>query len=339
MEDNNINKSQNMVGLNDFEQEVDCIYKDETYSVRDNGAVLRHARKDKRKRKYDNLWTFGKPNNNGYLLIGTEVVHRIVAYAFLGEPPTTQHIVDHIDTNRQNNRPENLRWLTKLENTLNNPITRKKIEYLCGSIEAFLKDPSILENYINEDPNFDWMRTVTPEEAKTSLERLSNWAKKENVITSSNESKLGEWIFKDNNNYPLPEKTLELVSSLTPNAVQKNWRIPFEFPCCPQETTENFIKLYLENLKVGEVFSLNQYASTIILDFATSEDEEKLWVMSKSNEDNAIKPWSLAQITYENNLFIHENLGAFFEEVGAKKQFTLAQGLEWTGGDSIDDFS
>ena len=339
MEDNNISKSRYMVFLNDFEQVADCIYKDEKYSVRDNGAVLRHPRKDKRKRKYDNLWTFGKPNKNGYLLISTEVVHRIVAYAFIGEPPTIQHIVDHIDTNRQNNRPENLRWLTKLENTLNNPITLKKIEYLCGSIEAFLKDPSILENYINEDPNFDWMRTVTPKEAKASLERLSSWAKKENVMNSSIDGKLGEWIFKDNNNYPLPKKTPELVISLTPSAAQKNWHTPSEFPYCPQETTDKSIKLYVANLKVGEVFSSNKYASSIILDFAISEDEEKLWVMSKFSEDNAIKPWALAQITYENNLFIHENLGAFFEEIGAKKQFTLAQGLEWTGGDSIDDFS
>jgi hypothetical protein len=61
--------------MTDFKREVECVYKDEHYSVRDNGAVLRHARKDKRLRKYDNHWTFGKPNNKGYMLIGSEVVH------------------------------------------------------------------------------------------------------------------------------------------------------------------------------------------------------------------------------------------------------------------------
>lgn len=122
--------------LNDFGREAECIYKNERYSVRDNGAVLRHPRNNKPIRKYDNRWTFGKPNNNGYMLIASEVIHRIVAYAFLGEPPTIQHIVDHLDTNRQNNRPENLRWLTKLENILNNPITLKKIIFHRGSIEA-----------------------------------------------------------------------------------------------------------------------------------------------------------------------------------------------------------
>ncbi len=75
--------------INDFKRVAECIYKGEHYSVRDNGAVLRHSRNGKRLRKYDNQWTFGKPNNNRYMLIGSEVIHRIVAYAFIGEPPTT----------------------------------------------------------------------------------------------------------------------------------------------------------------------------------------------------------------------------------------------------------
>ena len=155
--------------LNDYKEIKDCIYKGETYSVRDNGAVLRHSRIGKRVRKEDDIWTFGKANEQtGYMIIGGERVHRIVAYAFLGEPPTPQHVVDHIDTNRRNNRPQNLRWLTKLENVLLNPITRKRIEFLCGSIEAFINDPSIIQEFANDNPNFAWMRTVSAEEAKAS---------------------------------------------------------------------------------------------------------------------------------------------------------------------------
>lgn len=37
--------------LNDYKEIKDCIYKGETYSVRDNGAVLRHSRIGKRVRK------------------------------------------------------------------------------------------------------------------------------------------------------------------------------------------------------------------------------------------------------------------------------------------------
>lgn len=327
------------VNLDNFIRQSDCVYKGEHYSVRDNGAVFRHSRKNKPLRKYDNQWTFGTPNNYGYMLIASEVVHRIVAYAFLGEPPTTQHIIDHIDTNRQNNRPENLRWLTKLENILNNPITVKRIIFRCGSIEAFLKDPSILKNYEGEDPNFGWMRTVTPEEAQISWKRLSNWAKKENSNTSSTGASLGEWLFQENQNSFSLQTVSELVTSKTPNAVQRDWKTPSEFPCCPQGITNTPIVTYTSNLKIGGILSRNQYSESIIADFATSKDEDTLWVMCNSSDANAIKPWSLAQITYESNVFVHTNLGSFFMKDGAEKHFSLAQGLEWTGGETFDDLT
>ena len=86
--------------LDDFTRVIECVYKGEQYSVRDNGAVLRHARNGKRLRKYDNQWTFGKPNiKTGYMEIASVRIHRIVATAFHGEPPTKEHVVDHIDTN------------------------------------------------------------------------------------------------------------------------------------------------------------------------------------------------------------------------------------------------
>ena len=76
--------------LNDYKDIKDCVYKGEHYSVRDNGAVLRYSRTGKRKRKDDDVWTFGKANEQtGYMEIGSERVHRIVAYAFLGEPPAS----------------------------------------------------------------------------------------------------------------------------------------------------------------------------------------------------------------------------------------------------------
>ena len=322
--------------LNEFIKETECIYKDEYYSVRDNGAVFRHARKGKRIRKHDNKWTFGSPNNNRYLLISNEVVHRIVAFAFIGEPTTPQYIVDHIDTNRQNNRPENLRWLTKLENALNNPITRNKIEFLCG-IENFIKDPSILANHVSKDPNFAWMKTVSSEEAQNSLKNLSNLSKKENRNTSSKGSSIGEWIFKDNQSLPLSKKVPEIVKSLTPNAVQEKLKTPTEFLRCPQDITDNPIANYTANLKVEEIFSRNKFSELTIVDFAKSIDGNVLWIMCKISGGTSMKTWYLVQVTYEDNLYVHTSLGSFLEKKGAEKQFTLAQGLEWTGGNSIDD--
>lgn len=181
--------------LDDFEKEVKCTYKNETYSVRDNGSVLRHPKTGKKPRPTDNKWTFGKYNDKtGYAEIAGERVHRIVAIAFIGSPPSPQHVVDHIDTNRRNNRPENLRWVTKLENILLNPITAKKVEYLCGSIENFLKDPSILRDNAS-DPNFAWMRAVSKEEAAVSLERFQNWSKNDKTSMGG---ALGEWIYNRN---------------------------------------------------------------------------------------------------------------------------------------------
>lgn len=179
--------------LNDFKNVNECIYKDEHYSVRDNGAVLRYARKGKRQRKYDSQWTFGKPNSKtGYMEIASVRIHRIVATAFHGEPPTKEHVVDHIDTNKRNNRPENLRWVTRLENVLLNPITVKRIELACEcSIEEFLADPSKFRGKFQE-PNYKWMTTVSKEEAHASLENLTNWAITDKPLAGNT---LGEWIF------------------------------------------------------------------------------------------------------------------------------------------------
>lgn len=48
--------------LDNFEEVRECDYKGEHYSVRDNGAVMRHGRPGKRVRKDDSVWTFGVRN-------------------------------------------------------------------------------------------------------------------------------------------------------------------------------------------------------------------------------------------------------------------------------------
>lgn len=329
-----------MVNVNHFEKECECIYKEERYSVRDNGAVLRYSLKGKQPRPNDNNWTFGKLNiKTGYFEIASVRVHRIVATAFHREPPTKEHVVDHIDTNKQNNRPTNLRWVTRLENILLNPITARRIELICGSVEAFLADPSKFRDKF-PDPSYEWMCSVSVQEAQASKERLLAWAKSDKPLQGGS---LGQWIY--NRSIPSQftdyvEEEIEFVNSLTPNAVQKvqNWKTPSEFPCCPEESTDNPIAKYNLNLDVGYVFSRNQYTTSIIERFAISKDENTLWIMCKSGDENPIKPYSLAEVTYQNNVFVHNSLGTFFEKDGAEKQFALAQGLEWTGGETIDDY-
>ena len=312
-----------MVSVDDFNEVKDCIYKDEHYSARDNGAVMRHPREGKRIRKDDNVWTFGKPNEKtGYMEIAGQRVHRIVAFAFHGNPPTEQHVVDHIDTNRRNNRPENLRWLTRLENALNNPITRARIENICGSIEVFLADPSVLRGHEKIDPNFTWMRAVSPEEARVSLERLTNWAKEHPKPQGGS---LGEWVFQErkpnNRPYtpmsyqqyaPIETETIDTppveTKSLTPNAIQLDWKHPVEFSCCPQQTTDKPLETYLANLKEGAVFSKNNFGESTILKFGT-KDSNELWVMC--NISFGWKSHAITKITFKDGIYYHENMGVF----------------------------
>lgn len=200
----------NLIDL--FREVKECDYKGEHYSVRDNGAVMRHPKKHNHLRPLDNLWTFGKKNeNNGYMFIGGVRVHQIVATAFHGIPEDKNMVVDHKDTNRCNNRPENLHWITRLENVLNNPITRAKIEFICGSIEKFIENPSILRFYENENPNFHWMRSVTLEEAKISYDRWMSWANNPTKHIVKEKSNIDDWLYQQ----PDQNRTEYLM---------KNWR-------------------------------------------------------------------------------------------------------------------
>lgn len=329
-----------MVDINDFKQEKTCTYKEEVYKVRDNGAVLRMTPEGKKARPLDNKWTFGKPNDKtGYMEIAGQGVHRIVAFAFHGNPPTYQHVVDHIDTNRRNNRPENLRWLTRLENALNNTITRARIENLCGSIEAFLANPSILRGHERIDPNFSWMRAVSSEEARISLERLTFWAKEHPKPQGGS---LGEWVFHEQkekpnirenpyirrgydeflklntisksgiiesaNNTEEDERELVKTQSLTANAVQINWKYPVEFPCCPQKYSDNPLEEYRDNLKEGKVFSKNSYGDSTVLKYAMPKSD-CLWVMCSISI--GWKTHAFTKISFKDGIYYHDNMGVY----------------------------
>jgi hypothetical protein len=284
---------------------------------------MRHQREGLRKRKLDDVWSFGTMNiATGYMDFCGERVHRIVATAFHGSAPSDQHVVDHIDTNRQNNRPENLRWLTKLENILNNEITRKKVELICGNIEAFLENPALLYGHESEDKNFAWMRNVTKEEASISLEKLTEWAK---TATKPKGGSMGEWVFQDNPrsgvnptirfDEPFIPETIEeeepeplKTQSLTPNAIQLNWKYPVRFPCCPQQYSGNPLDAYMANLEEGKVFSTNEYGDSNILRFGMPQPD-CLWVMC--NIRIGFKTHAFTKIMFKDGVFYHENKGVY----------------------------
>ena len=345
-----------------YKEERIVTYKGERYSVRDNGAILRHALMPSMPRKLDETWTFGKKDKKtGYMFHGGERVHIIVARAFHGEHDSKIYVVDHIDTNRCNNRAENLRWLTRLENALNNPATLKKITLLCGGdIQRFIDNPSCLQQLAGPYQDVMWMRTVTPEEARNAYEHVMHWAEMPINIKSERE-KVGEWIYKpfkpfeekenvraflDSYRKPKVEddysmnfeedEAYDYSESLTPNVLQDNWRTPTEFPLCPNEVKESGLQEYYQNLEKGKMFCKNKHWESAVYDFAISTEKDKVWVVCDSGE-NSTKRWSLTEIKIEKEHFIHSCISIYFQQDGAMKYFTLIQGKEWNGGEVFDD--
>jgi hypothetical protein len=224
--------------LEDYSLEKLCSFKDESYLARDNGAVMRKSRFGKRIRQLDDKWSFGKQNKAGYMEFCGERVHIIVATAFHGDKPGEFHVVDHIDTNRCNNRPENLRWVTRLENALNNPITRRKIELICGSIENFLDDPTCIRSGPGNQ-NIEWMRRVSKEEADNCRENLTKWAESGQV--PSGKGKLGEWVYNGRHNRS-SLNGLDASTVIHNSKEYKSWRNKSDIDFTKKNDFEEFYK-------------------------------------------------------------------------------------------------
>jgi hypothetical protein len=319
--------------LDQFDRELEAAYRGEVYRVRDNGAVCRQRRPGARKRTLDNQWTFGVTNKStGYMQIGTEVVHRIVATAFHGAQPSEKHIVDHADTNRRNNRVENLRWVTRLDNILNNPVTRRRIEIAYGSIDAFFDNPSAP---LNSDglKNFEWMRTVTQEEAQKSRERLERWATSTNAPSGG---VIGDWIFGARNSAERPEEPVSDVLSLTLNAVQRNWRTPATFEQCPDACSLDALTEYASRLTEGTVFARDANGQSVTV---TAQKGENFLSVVCHLPNNPIKGWAVAKVTVENGKFVHESLGSCFTVEGAIKRHCGLLNIPCEYKETFDDFA
>ena len=304
--------------IDNFEKELECDYKGEHYSVRDNGSIKRHFRNGKKPRPFDEKWTFGTYDpNDGYAKFCGEAVHRIVATAFHGAAPTTQHVVDHIDTNRQNNRPDNLRWVTKLENVLLNEITRMKLEKICNCpIEEILKNWSIIREK-NLPTNISWMKAVSKEEAQKTLEFWNNWiaeTKRRRIVENEIDGHLLRNSYGNNSNIVFRLEPLDVNPSL---------------------------EEYYKRLSIGKIFAfrqiMNEKIQYKIIDYYLNKSANILSVATQNNDKVGIKSLFITTITIENNQFKYK-ARSFFSIQGIEKYMTLARGKEWTGGEVFDDF-
>ena len=71
-------------------------------------------------------------------------VHRLVALSFLGNPPTKQHQVNHIDGNKLNNHVTNLEWVTVSYNNHHAWVTGLKNQDGEKNPQAKLKNSDVL---------------------------------------------------------------------------------------------------------------------------------------------------------------------------------------------------
>ena len=356
-----------------FDREMRCEYKGHVYRVRDNGAVMRLPKEGGRTSPADNVWTFGtKSLKNGYMIFTGDVrVHQVVCTAFHGPAPEPHMVVDHINGNRCDNRPENLRWITREGNTFDNPVTAKKMAYRFGSVDTareLLRDnPEAFRRVLDEQAaDTGWMRPSSKAEAANLEKRNERWVQHGQTGPTPG-CTAGDWMFTD----PIfsEEETAEakdatrgmeqylpssrnsrasmndvrfvdeyaLKESLTPGASQLNWKTPTAFPLCPVRG-ERTLAAYLENLKPGARFSENRYGTgSLVEEAGYNAAEDVLYVLGRLI-DNA-NPLALCRISFKGGEFIHENIRSYESEIGGHKYFALAMGQEWTGGDCVDDFN
>ena len=249
----------------------------------------------------------------------------MVCTAFHGPAPYPDMVVDHRDTNRCNNRPENLRWLTRLENALNNEYTRSKIIYLCGSIDAFLENPSILQTK-SLPPNVSWMRTVTKEETDICKKRLSELSLRKPANEQSGEG-LGEWVFT-----PMAKQNAISIEDLDKNYPRKeldaycekqyaepmwecrvlNHAAESLFPCAPPLSVESkdVIQKYQSLLQIGADFLVSRYYKLVVVKTRLFEDGSGIRVLSEKQYGERTG-WYLFDVFTNGEVLFHQKIATF----------------------------
>lgn len=116
--------------------------------------------------------------------------------------------------------------------------------------------------------------------------------------------------------------------SLTKQCMQYMWSASYYFPCCPKEAGINPLTSYFKSLKNGSVFAYNDNSPKLIIVEAVSiNNNSKILVICEREgvicEREGFQPWLIAEIIFENGLFIHSSLGRYFEKDEADKEFYI----------------
>ena len=111
--------------------------------------------------------------------------------------------------------------------------------------------------------------------------------------------------------------------------------LPTKFYCIPQHVTDNPLRTYYDNTQIGMLFASNSYAKPFVFDKVLSQDG-KCFVMMGKDIYGAVKPWVIYAISWNGKKYYHRVSGHFDYE-SALKVFTILQGKEWLGGETLSD--
>lgn len=110
---------------------------------------------------------------------------------------------------------------------------------------------------------------------------------------------------------------------------------PTKFYCYPHQVSSMPLQEYYNNIDIGMLFASNSYAKPFVFDKAMVLENESFVVLGKDIYD-AIKPWVIYSVSWNGRVFCHK-VQAHFDYQSALKVFTLSQGKEWRGGDTMSD--
>ena len=97
--------------------------------------------------------TYGSLSSDKYMVFHTPQkksrrVHNLICTAFHGPKPSKSHVVNHIDFNKSNNKPENLEWVTQRENVKHALPMKKTVEaYNRKKVAQFTIDNVFIKEY------------------------------------------------------------------------------------------------------------------------------------------------------------------------------------------------
>ena len=111
--------------------------------------------------------------------------------------------------------------------------------------------------------------------------------------------------------------------------------LPTKFYCIPQTITGDPLHAYYDNTQIGMLFASNKYAKPFVFDKTISQDG-KYFVMMGKDIYGAVKPWVIYAIKWNGKEFYHM-VYSHFDYESALKEFTILQGKEWLGGETLSD--